>query len=217
RRGRPHEPSGIWPADGERAGMTTGSSASPALKENDPGNRLFGPLPDVQAVDGYEPDHPARVGFFTDTSVCIGCKACEVACKEWNTLPMDDSHGNRDALGLSGMSYDNTGMLGANSWRHVAFIEQSRAVDLPMPTFGRPGDDRADDATTPLARGDDPNSLALNQASVLNAEALSEFDPQTAQSGTDKQIRCLMSSDVCKHCPHPGSRNGCPTARAVCT
>ena len=81
--------------------MTTVSSASPALKENDPGNRLFGPLPDVQAVDGYEPDHPARVGFFTDTSVCIGCKACEVACKEWNTLPMDDSNGTLDALGLS--------------------------------------------------------------------------------------------------------------------
>ncbi len=70
--------------------MTSISSASPAFTGRDPANRLFGPLPDVQAVDGYEPDHPARVGFFTDTSVCIGCKACEVACKEWNTLPMDD-------------------------------------------------------------------------------------------------------------------------------
>ncbi|OAP20891.1 4Fe-4S binding domain protein [Amycolatopsis sp. M39] len=28
-----------------------------------------------------------RMGFFTDTSVCIGCKACEVACKEWNGVP----------------------------------------------------------------------------------------------------------------------------------
>ena len=27
------------------------------------------------------------MGFFTDTTVCIGCKACEVACKEWNQLP----------------------------------------------------------------------------------------------------------------------------------
>ena len=31
----------------------------------------------------------SRVGFFTDTSVCIGCKACEVACKEWNLIPQD--------------------------------------------------------------------------------------------------------------------------------
>ncbi|WP_238014609.1 4Fe-4S dicluster domain-containing protein [Dactylosporangium sp. AC04546] len=58
-----------------------------------------------------------RVGFFTDTSVCIGCKACEVACKEWNAIPAD-------GLDLLGMSFDNTGQLDANSWRHVAFIEQ---------------------------------------------------------------------------------------------
>ena len=32
-------------------------------------------------------DHPPRMGFFTDTSICIGCKACEVACKEWNEVP----------------------------------------------------------------------------------------------------------------------------------
>jgi formate dehydrogenase iron-sulfur subunit len=62
-------------------------------------------------------EHPPRMGFFTDTSVCIGCKACEVACKEWNAVP-------EDGLSLSGMSYDNTVGLGASTWRHVAFIEQ---------------------------------------------------------------------------------------------
>ena len=62
-------------------------------------------------------DQPERVGFFTDTSVCIGCKACEVACKEWNDVPAD-------GLDLLGMSFDNTGALSANSWRHVAFVEQ---------------------------------------------------------------------------------------------
>jgi formate dehydrogenase iron-sulfur subunit len=62
-------------------------------------------------------EHPPRMGFFTDTSVCIGCKACEVACKEWNSVP-------EDGIELSGMSYDNTVGLGASTWRHVAFIEQ---------------------------------------------------------------------------------------------
>jgi len=56
-------------------------------------------------------------GFFTDTTVCIGCKACEVACKEWNQLPDDGFH-------FTGMSYDNTGHLGASTWRHVAFVER---------------------------------------------------------------------------------------------
>ncbi|HLI55949.1 MAG TPA: 4Fe-4S dicluster domain-containing protein [Actinomycetota bacterium] len=71
---------------------------------------------DPAGAAGWE-DHPERVGFFTDTSVCIGCKACEVACKEWNGVP-------EDGLSFLGTSYDNTGGLGASTWRHVAFIEQ---------------------------------------------------------------------------------------------
>lgn len=62
----------------------------------------------------------ATVGFFTDPTVCIGCKACEVACKEWNQVP-------DDGYVWTGNSYDNTGHLGASTWRHVLFLEQ----DLP--------------------------------------------------------------------------------------
>ncbi len=71
------------------------------------------------ATDTGYVDHPPRMGFFTDTSVCIGCKACEVACKEWNHVP-------EDGLRFTGMSFDNTGGLSADTWRHVAFIEQPR-------------------------------------------------------------------------------------------
>jgi formate dehydrogenase iron-sulfur subunit len=60
-----------------------------------------------------------EVGFFTDPTVCIGCKACEVACKEWNEVP-------DDGFTWSGNSYDNTGRLGASTWRHVLFLEQDR-------------------------------------------------------------------------------------------
>jgi len=60
------------------------------------------------------------MGFFTDTTVCIGCKACEVACKEWNQLPAAAGGAPR----LSGNSYDNTRQLDGIHWRHVAFIEQ---------------------------------------------------------------------------------------------
>ena len=60
---------------------------------------------------------PGAMGFLTDTTLCIGCKACEVACKQWNQLPMDN-------FGWTGHSYDNTGDLGATTWRHVAFVEQ---------------------------------------------------------------------------------------------
>jgi len=70
-----------------------------------------------------------RYGFFTDTSVCIGCKACEVACKEWNGIASE-------VEAMTGNSYDNTGTLDATSWRHVAFIEKSdRTVPSPTPTI----------------------------------------------------------------------------------
>lgn len=63
----------------------------------------------------------AAKGFFTDTTICIGCKACEVACKQWNQLPDDGFH-------FTGMSYDNTAQLGASTWRHVSFIERPVAL-----------------------------------------------------------------------------------------
>jgi len=69
---------------------------------------------------------PAVVtGFFTDSTLCIGCKACEVACKEWNDVP-------EDGFRWSGNSYDNTLSLGHSTWRHVKFVERE-------PEIGRGG------------------------------------------------------------------------------
>ncbi|HET7574569.1 MAG TPA: 4Fe-4S dicluster domain-containing protein [Solirubrobacterales bacterium] len=118
-----------------------------------------------------------RVGFFTDTSVCIGCKACEVACKEWNHVP-------EDPQGFTGTSYDNSGELGANRWRHVAFIEQK----LPVGVEGGAPDDLVAEA----ARQN------------LVEEGVS---PHADEDG----FRWLMSSDVCKHCTEAGCLDACPT------
>jgi formate dehydrogenase iron-sulfur subunit len=146
------------------------------------GNRLSGPLADVSGDAGYADGHPARVGFFTDTSVCIGCKACEVACKEWNAVP-------EDGISLSGMSYDNTVGLGASTWRHVAFIEQPavRAPDSAGGFGGVLGSVGADGAGADGARADG--------AGADGAEAM----------------RWLMSSDVCKHCTESACLDVCPT------
>ncbi len=70
------------------------------------------------------PPPGTRVGFFTDTTVCIGCKACEVACKEWNGIHTETEK-------LTGHSYDNTGPLGVHTWRHVAFVEQVKPEFVP--------------------------------------------------------------------------------------
>jgi len=137
-------------------------------------NSLFGGL-DPASDSGWV-DAPPRKGFLTDTSICIGCKACEVACKEWNAVP-------EDGLSLLGSSYDNTGSLGASTWRHVAFIEQptgatrpGASVDLGMPSVGLPDAGAVAGATSERA-----------------------------------DFRWLMSSDVCKHCTKAACLDVCPT------
>ncbi|GAA3070598.1 4Fe-4S dicluster domain-containing protein [Streptosporangium carneum] len=135
-----------------------------------------------------------RMGFFTDTSVCIGCKACEVACKEWNDVP-------DDGFVFRATSYDNTGALGADSWRHVAFIEQSRPIrrerEQAGPEGGLDGLDVLGELGGPGAPGgsDGPGGPG-------------------GPGGPDGQEGVegwLMSSDVCKHCTHAACLDVCPT------
>ncbi|MBV9470990.1 MAG: 4Fe-4S dicluster domain-containing protein [Abitibacteriaceae bacterium] len=81
-------------------------------------NELSNAFPPRQTpVPSPGSDTQPLMGFFTDTSVCIGCKACEVACKQWNQLPSD-------GFNFTGHSYDNTRMLSETTWRHVAFKEK---------------------------------------------------------------------------------------------
>ncbi len=132
-----------------------------------------------------------RFGFFTDTSVCIGCKACEVACKEWNGVPA------REDSDFTGTSMDNTGALGADTWRHVAFIEQ------PAPT------DQAWDGRVGLEWfGEDPGLPAGAHGAELGV--VPEFNGEAAPAG-EHSFRWLMSSDVCKHCTHAACLEVCPT------
>src|SRR5262249_28626269 len=95
-----------------------GSSTRSALFSHRP---LFLSVSSVSSVLNLSSGGGMATGFFTDTTLCIGCKACEVACKQWNQLPADN-------YTLTGMSYDNTVHLGATAWRHGAFVEQFDGV-----------------------------------------------------------------------------------------
>jgi formate dehydrogenase iron-sulfur subunit len=129
-------------------------------------------------VRTYGADAKPRVGFFTDTSLCIGCKACEVACKEWNRVP-------ESPQGFTGNSYDNSIDLGANRWRHVAFVEQRKQLG---------------------ADGVAANGLV--EAASLES-LVADTGLQTYQEGDG--LRWLMASDVCKHCTHAACLEVCPT------
>ncbi len=128
---------------------------------------------------------PGAVGFLTDVTLCIGCKACEVACKQWNELPADDHPVGRR---MTGFSYDNTVDLGATTWRHVAFIEQS------------------------------PPGAPLNSGLLAESEGAAEIvDVRTAGDASRPATAWLMMSDVCKHCVHAGCLEACPTGAIIRT
>jgi formate dehydrogenase iron-sulfur subunit len=142
----------------------------------------------------------AAMGFYTDTTVCIGCKACQVACHQWNDLPAELANidhetrqvapgdtpaaagtaptviGNTEGLrtrALTGDSYDNTGSLSAVNWRHVKFIEKS--------------------------------DLGNGQASYLPTDASRD------------NLQWMMMSDVCKHCVNAPCLEVCPTGSIIRT
>lgn len=55
------------------------------------------------------------VASLQDMTRCIACKACQVACKEWNELPAVATH--------NGGGYENPGDLGPTTWTRVQFVE----------------------------------------------------------------------------------------------
>ena len=135
------------------------------------------------------PPQPA-MGFFTDTSLCIGCKACEVACKQWNQLPARDPS-------WTGTSYDNTQQLDATTWRHVQFIEKFSQKRLQADMNG--GNGRAHPDIPLLAHTEVPLTPPGTALPFFNSD------------------RWLMSSDVCKHCANAPCQEACPTGAIIRT
>ena len=173
-------------------------------------NSFFGPQHDVAAAAGHV-DPPPRVGFFTDTSICIGCKACEVACKEWNEVP-------DDGFNLLGMSMDNTGMLGANTWRHVAFIEQPRRLGnqdggvAGLPVGPTSTGQTAGQVAEQMRRAKRGGGELGTSPWAPEAPSTRNVDRPPAAEGAERMdFRWLMMSDVCKHCTHAGCLDVCPT------
>jgi formate dehydrogenase iron-sulfur subunit len=134
-----------------------------------------------------------RMGFFTDTSLCIGCKACEVACKAWNNVP-------QGGFELTGLSYDNTVELGADTWRHVAFVEQAvpadraTVTDLGLPEVGAPDPQSPDQP--------DPNMRWLMSSDVCKHcthAACLDVCPTGALFRTEFDT-VVVQPDVCNGC-----------------
>ncbi|HJU11623.1 MAG TPA: 4Fe-4S dicluster domain-containing protein, partial [Candidatus Binataceae bacterium] len=131
------------------------------------------------------PEPQTAMGFFTDTSLCIGCKACEVACKQWNQLP-------GDGLRWTGFSYDNTVTLSATTWRHVAFVEQFH------------------DGLQDVSESNPGRLVPTGYSAISDDASITSLLAAEPKSG-----RWLMMSDVCKHCAAAPCQIACPTGAIV--
>jgi len=158
-------------------------------------------------------DGAQRMGFFTDTTVCIGCKACEVACKQWNDLPSDGASFRR------GGSYDHTASLGASTWRHVRFVE-----------LLEPSEIQREEAAAALALGGGGSVPHIPAAALADAGAgvteseipdLVEMAQQRGEVDVAAAVadmdRWVFMSDVCKHCTNAGCMDACPTGALIRT
>jgi formate dehydrogenase iron-sulfur subunit len=142
-----------------------------------------------------------RLGFFTDTSVCIGCKACEVACKQWNDLPADGSRSGKR------VSYDHTGDLSASTWRHVRFLE----LIEPSPQL-------KEEARRALDAGAGGKLPAIPAAGTGDVGVGQPDDGAVdVAAALRKMGDWVFMSDVCKHCTNAGCLDACPTGALIRT
>ena len=58
---------------------------------------------------------PIEIAKLIDVTTCIGCKACQMACSEWNDI--------RDEIGINHGVYDNPIDLTSKSWTVMRFAE----------------------------------------------------------------------------------------------
>ncbi len=197
--------------------------------------------------DAPAPRSPAEAGpttgFFTDPTVCIGCKACEVACKEWNDVPSKSPTGPR-----KGRGYDHTAELGASSWRHVAFVERevpltaAGVVDRTSASRSSSRDESggqskgeshgtsqgtsqvASQVASPGTLGDRSRGTSTGMpvfpvggSPVTGGGALSAMGANDDPGLGVPLLEWVFLSDVCKHCEHAGCLEACPTGSIVRT
>jgi len=145
------------------------------------------------------PAAKTAMGFFTDTTLCIGCKACEVACKQWNQLPSD-------GFEFTGESYDNTKTLSATTWRHVRFVEQfpdRSAIALKPPVLPAPEapiDPNAAALDDLLSRSNDGRWLMMSDVCKHCSAAPCEAACPTGALVFNEFSDVYIQNDICNGC-----------------
>jgi formate dehydrogenase iron-sulfur subunit len=143
-----------------------------------------------------KPKPPApkmAMGFFTDTTLCIGCKACEVACKQWNQIPSD-------GFNFTGLSYDNTIALSATTWRHVTFIEQFPENGARHTESMAPNPEISIDLDAILSGPKDGRWLMMSDVCKHCSTAPCQLSCPTGAIITNEFSDIYIQNDICNGC-----------------
>jgi formate dehydrogenase iron-sulfur subunit len=135
----------------------------------------------------------AATGFFTDTTLCIGCKACEVACKQWNQLPSD-------GFTFTGNSYDNTAALSATTWRHVTFVEQFAGPERGPPPEPARTPSGSLDIEALLAEAQSGRWLMMSDVCKHCSAAPCEMACPTGALIVNEFSNVYLQNDICNGC-----------------
>jgi formate dehydrogenase beta subunit len=152
------------------------------------------------------------VAKYVDTSTCIGCKACEVACVEWNDLPTLATH----RFG----SYQTLPTLHADFWNLIRFHE----MDTPAGTSWLMRKDNCMHCEDPgcLAACPAPGAIVQYANGIVDVnpdacigcgycETGCPFDVPRIHEKTAKMSKCTLCVDRVTVGLEPACVKACPT------
>jgi len=158
-----------------------------------------------------------------DTTTCIGCKACEVACQEWN-----------DLLGIDGMvepapahlgAYQTQPDLSANFWNLIRFNEHvEKQADGSETIHWLMAKDQCMHCADPgcLKACPSPGAIVQYANGVVDFQQENcigceycvtgcPFDIPRLNSRTKKVYKCTLCSDRLSYGLEPACIKACPT------
>ncbi len=144
-----------------------------------------------------------QLGFYIDSSVCIGCKTCIIACKDKNDLPVDANW--RRVIEFGGGSWKSEKGDFVPSGVNVYYLSLSCQHCASPPCM-------AACPSSAISKGDDGIVYIDQEKCVRDQSCLYACPYEAPQFGSDtaKMSKCDMCADLRAIDKNPACVDACP-------